>query len=414
MKTIVQIALGLAGMAALGLALPAEAADPPIKIGCSISLTGGVAVNGKQVMMGWEIWRDDVNAHGGLMGRQVELDCYDDQSNPALVPGIYTKVIEVDKVNLTVGPYATNMAVPAIPVLMQHKMTTVAVTALAANSSIHYPGYFVMLPSGPNPKPALSSPFFDIAKTMTPKAKTIALAAADAEFAKNSVDGARENAKAMGLQIVYDKAYPPNTTDYSPIVRAIQATNPDIIFDAGYNPDTIGMIHAAHEIGLKAKMFGGNMVGLASTTGRMQLGPLVNGIVYDDAFSPTFNFPGLQAVLAEYQKRAVSAGTDPIGYNYVPFAYAALQVLSDAVKATGGFDQEKIMQYIHGHTFSTVAGEIAFGPDGEWTKPRMTGIQFQGVTAGTLDQFKDPKKVVVLEPAALKTGEFKYPYDASK
>jgi len=410
MKTFLGIATGLA---ALGLATAAHAADP-IKIGCSISLTGGVAVNGKQVMMGWEIWRDDINAHGGLMGRKVELDCYDDQSNPALVPGIYTKVIEVDKVDLTVGPYATNMAVPAIPVLMQHKMTTVAVTALAANSSIHYPGYFVMLPSGPNPKPALSAPFFEIAKTMTPKAKTIALAAADAEFAKNSVDGARENAKAMGLQIVYDKAYPPNTTDYSPIIRAIQATNPDIVFDAGYNPDTIGMIHAAHEIGLKAKMFGGNMVGLASTTGRMQLGPLVNGIVYDDAFSPTFQFPGLQAVLAEYQKRAVSAGTDPIGYNYVPFAYAALQVLAEAVKGTGGFDQDKIMKYIHGHTFSTVAGEIAFGPDGEWTKPRMTGIQFQNITAGTLEQFKDPKKVVVLEPSSLKTGDFQYPYNAAK
>ncbi len=213
---------------------------------------------------------------------------------------------------------------------------------------------------------------------------------------------------------MYDKAYPPNTTDYSPIIRAIQATSPDIVFDAGYNPDTIGMIHAAHEVGLKAKMFGGNMVGLASTTGRMQLGPLVNGIVYDDAFSPTFQYPGLQAVLAEYQKRAVSAGTDPIGYNYVPFAYGALQVLAAAATAVGSFDQEKMIQYIHSHTFSTVAGEIAFGPDGEWTKPRMTGIQFQNITAGTLEQFKDPKKVVVLEPAELKTGTLQYPYDASK
>jgi branched-chain amino acid transport system substrate-binding protein len=402
--------LSLAALAAL-LAWPAGAAEP-VKIGCSMAMTGGVAVNGKQVMMGFELWRDDINAKGGLLGRPVQLDCYDDQSNPALVPEIYTKLIEIDKVNLTVGPYATNMAVPAIPVLMQHHMTTIAVTALAANSQFHYPGYFVMLPSGPHPKLAFSEGFFDVAMTMKPAPKTVAIAAADAEFAKNSADGARENAKTHGLKIVYDKAYPPNTTDYSPIIRAIQATNPDIVFDSGYNPDTIGMVHAAHEVGLKTMMFGGNMVGLASTTGRMQLAALTNGIVYNDAFSPTFTFPGLQALLAKYQVRAAKAGTDPIGYSYVPFAYAALQVLGDAVTATGGFDQEKIQKYIHSHSFSTVAGDIAFGPDGEWTKSRFIIVQFRGIKSGSVDEFKDPKKVVVLYPPAYKTGKLAYPYDA--
>ena len=95
----------------------------PIRIGFSMSLTGGVAVNGKQVLLALEIWRDDVNAKGGLLGRPVEFDYYDDQSNPANVPGIYTKLIDVDKVDLTIGPYATNMVAPAIPVLMQHNAT---------------------------------------------------------------------------------------------------------------------------------------------------------------------------------------------------------------------------------------------------------------------------------------------------
>jgi branched-chain amino acid transport system substrate-binding protein len=171
-------------MAASLASTGAAAAGDTIKIGCSMALTGGVAVNGKQVMMGFELWRDDTNAKGGLLGKKVELICYDDQSNPALVPGIYTKLIEVDKVDLTVGPYATNMAVPAIPVLMAHNMATVAVTALAANSQIHYPGYFVMLPSGPNPKLALAEGFVKAAMMMNPKPKTIALTAADAEFAK--------------------------------------------------------------------------------------------------------------------------------------------------------------------------------------------------------------------------------------
>ncbi len=408
MKTILTLAVGAA------LTAGAAQAAEPIKVGCSTSMTGGVAVNGKQVMMGFELWRDDVNAKGGLLGRQVALDCYDDQSNPTLIPGIYTKLIEVDKVDLVIGPYATNMAVPTIPILMQHKMTTIAVTALAANSQFHYPGYFVMLSSGPDPRHAFSEGFFQIASALDPKPKTIALVGADAEFAKNSIDGARDNAKKAGLEIVYDKAYPPNTTDFGPVLHALEATSPDIIYGAGYNPDTVGLIHAAHETGLKTRMFGGTMIALASTAGRMQLGPLSNGIVYTDAFSLGFDFPGLRDVLARYQERAVKEGTDPIGYSYIPFAYGAGQILGDAVKAVGSLDNEKIAQYIHAHKFETIAGPISFTADGEWTENRMIVEQFQHIEKGTLDEFKDPKHVVTLWPPQYKDGNLIAPYDASK
>jgi branched-chain amino acid transport system substrate-binding protein len=291
---------------------------------------------------------------------------------------------------------------------------TIAVTALAANSKFHYPGYFVMLPSGPDPKRAGVEGFFEVAKQIKPTPKTIALAVADAEFAQNSGDGARAIAKEEGLQIVYDRAYPPATTDYGPIIHAIQATSPDIVFNAGYNPDTIGMINAAHEVGLKTGIFGGPMVGLISTAGQMQMGPLANGIVISVPFTPAFNFPGLKPLLAQYHERAVKAGTDPVGIAYVPFAYAALQVLGDAVTATGGFDQTKIAQYIHSHSFSTVAGDVTYGPDGEWTKARFVTEQFQGITGHDVAEFTDPKKVVALSPEEYKTGTLQYPYDGSK
>src|SRR5579864_3129841 len=125
---------------------PAQAADP-IRIGMSMALTGGVAPIGKQVLTALQIWRDDVNAKGGLLGRPVELVFYDDQSNPANVPQLYTKLIDVDKVDLVIGPYATNMVAPAIPVLMQHKMTTIGILANAANSKFHYDQYFSMPPT---------------------------------------------------------------------------------------------------------------------------------------------------------------------------------------------------------------------------------------------------------------------------
>ena len=141
--------------------LSAVAAEP-IKVGFSMALTGGLAVNGKQCLLALQIWRDDVNAKGGLLGRPVELVYYDDQSNPSNVPGIYTKLIDVDKVDLVVGPYATNMVAPALPVIMQHNLVDVSIQALDVNSEFHYGRYFATLPVGQNPKLAFAEGFFDI------------------------------------------------------------------------------------------------------------------------------------------------------------------------------------------------------------------------------------------------------------
>src|ERR1700722_11965209 len=106
----------------------ANAADP-IRVGMSMALTGGVAPIGKQVLTALQIWRDDVNANGGLLGRPVELVFYDDQSNPANVPQLYTKLIDADKVDFLIGPYATNIVALALPIFMQHKKTSVGIRA---------------------------------------------------------------------------------------------------------------------------------------------------------------------------------------------------------------------------------------------------------------------------------------------
>ena len=393
---------------------PARAADP-IRIGFSMALTGGVAVAGKQVLLALQLWREDVNAKGGLLGRPIELVYYDDQSNPTLVPGIFTKLIDVDRVDLLIGPYATNMVAPAIPVVMQHDMTTIGLFANAANSRFHYARYFSMLPTGPEPKRAFSTGFFELAAAQKPKPQTVAMIAADAEFAQNAAEGARENAAEMAFKIVYDKSYPPATADYVPIVRAVQAANADIVYVAAYPPDTVGILRAAHEIGLTPRMFGGTFIGLLSTPVRMQLGPLANGIVNQEAFpdAPTFKFPGLEAVMARYQAQAPALGTDPLGYGYAPLSYAAGEVLAQAVTATKSLDHDKIAAYMRSHGFKTVAGDVAFGKDGEWATSRVTFTQFQHVIGNDLDEFRDARKVVVVWPAAFKTGDMIYPYAAA-
>jgi branched-chain amino acid transport system substrate-binding protein len=382
-----------------------------------MALTGAVAPNGKQNLLALEIWRDDVNAKGGLLGRPVELVYYDDQSNPNNVPGIYTKLLSVDKVDLLVGPYATNMIAPAMPVVMQANKMTIGMLGVNVNRQFNYPRYFSMVPGGDEGTLAFSRGWFEIAAAQTPKPRTVALIGADAEFGKTACDGARENAKTGGFEIVYDKSYPPGTTDMVPIVRAIQATNPDLVFACSYPPDTVGIVRAANEIGLNVKMFGGAMIGLLATPIKLQLGALMNGLVIMESFipAPTLNFPGLKSMLDRYQAKAPSLGIDPLGYGFTPFAYAAGEVLAQAVEATKSLDHSKLADYIHSHKFSTVAGEISFGKDGEWTKSRQFFTQFQGVSGNDLAQFRDTTHQVILWPAEYKTGTLIYPYlDAKK
>ena len=251
---------------ALACAAPQARAADPLVIGFDIELTGGLAPNGKAALLAMQIWAEEINAKGGLLGRPVKLLYYDDQSNPATVPGIITKLLDVDHVDLLIGGNGTNMLAPAMPVVMQRNLTFLGLFGLDVNSEFHYPKYFSIIPAGgPTPKEAFSQGFFAVAATLDPKPKTIALVGADAEFSRNAVDGARAQAKRAGYTIVYDQSYPPTTADYSPIVRAIQAASPDLVFVGSYPPDTVGMVRAANEVGLKAKLFGGGMVGLQAT-----------------------------------------------------------------------------------------------------------------------------------------------------
>src|SRR5208282_4013120 len=268
------------------VAAPPAYAQSPIKIGFSMALTGGLSPNGRPALIAMKIWEEDVNARGGLLGRPVQLVYYDDQSNPTNVPGIYTKLLDVDKVDLVVGPYATNLVAPAMPVIMQRNLVFTGLYGFDVNSEFRYARYFSFMPTGQDSRRALSQGFFEIAKSAQPKPETVAIVAADAEFSRNAADGARANAQAAGLKIVYDKTYPPSTVDFTTILRAIQATNPDIVYVASYPIDTVGMVRAAKELGLKARQFGGSMVGLQTTSIKTQLGPLLNGIVTFDFWLP--------------------------------------------------------------------------------------------------------------------------------
>ncbi len=409
--------LGAALIIGLGFISGASAqSGNPIRVGMSLALTGAGAAPSKVINTALEIWRDDVNAKGGLLGRPVELVVYDDQSAPANVPNIYTKLITVDKVDLLLGPYGTNFVAPAMPTIIQNNKMTISFTAIGINDKFHYSKYFSMVSVGPEGVNAFSIGFFDLAAAQTPKPQTVAILAADAEFAQSAAHGAREEIKKHGFKIVYDKSYPPSTTDFAPVVRAIRATDPDIVYIGAYPPDNVGIIRAANEIGLSPKMFGGAMIGMLVTPIKVQLGPLANGLVIGESFvrAPPFEFPGVADLFKRYQAKAVGQGVDPLGHGFVPFGYAAGQVLAKAVEETKSPDHDKLAAYIRSNTFKTVVGDVAFGKDGEWAKSRQLFTQFQNVAPNDLEQFRTGSKQVILWPAAYKTGNMIYPYGEAR
>jgi branched-chain amino acid transport system substrate-binding protein len=398
---------------------PANAQAPagePIKIGFSMALTGPLSPNGKSALLGMKIWEEELNAKGGLLGRPVRLVYYDDQSQAAPVPGIYTKLIDVDKVDLVIGPYATVPAAAAMPVIMQKGKVFIILFGLGVNTEFNYPKFFAMIPSGPDTKPAFTAGFFEIAAAQNPKPQSVALIAADQEFSKNACDGAKDNAKKLGLRTVYDRTYPPNTTDFTPIVRAIQAANPDVVTVCSYPLDSVGIVRAVSELNYKPKMIGGAMVGLQATAIKRQLGPLLNGWVNYETWVPakSLMFAGTEDFLRKYQGRAGAEGVDPLGYYLGTWGYAYIQILGEAVQATKSLNDNTLADYIGKTTFKTIMGDVKFGKGGEWAEGRMLQVQYHGVKSTELDQFRGMETQTVLTPPQYKTGNVIYPFEKAR
>jgi branched-chain amino acid transport system substrate-binding protein len=410
-------ALGAVLLAAGLAAAPVSAqSGEPIKIGFSMALTGPLASNGKQALLGAKIWEEEINAKGGLLGRPVKLINYDDQSNPATVPGIYMKLLDVDKVNLVVSGYATNMVAPAMPIVMQKGKTLIGLSALDVNSEFHYPKYFSMLPTGPDTKASFTEGFFQIASEQNPKPTTVALTSEDAEFARNACEGARENAKKFGVKIVYDKTFPPGTTDFSPVIRALQVANADLVVVCSYPLSSAGIVMSANELNFTPKMFGGAMIGLQATVLKNKLKSKLNGIVNYETWVPS---PKLLAPAADffqkYQERAKAEGVDPLGSSLGGWGYAYFQVLGEAVEGANSINDDKVADYLRSHEFHTIMADVRFGSNGEWTKSRMMQVQYHNITdAAGLDTWKGMSYQTVLTPPDQKTGDVIYPYEKAK
>jgi branched-chain amino acid transport system substrate-binding protein len=405
-----------AGFSAATLTRPASAqSEGPIRIGYTLPLSGGLAGNGKPAFLAHRLWAEDLNANGGLLGRKVELVNYDDQSNSGQVPALYTKLIEVDKVNLVVSSYSTALIAPAMPVVMGHEMAFVTLLGSGVNDAYHYDRIASINPVGGNMQEDFAKGFFQVAMNADPKPKTVAIAGLDSDFPQRSMHSARTQAKSAGLDIVYDKIYPPSTVDYGPIIRAIQAAKPDVIYFASYPSDSVGLLKAAYEAKLSATVLGGGMIGPQITAVKAQFGPLLNNLLCWDVYAPelTLKFPGVEAFLERYRAAAAKEKTDPLGLYAPPLAYAQMQVMEQAVARAGKIDQGAIGAAFHQNAFATVLGDLKFDANGEWERERNLYVQYQGVKGNDFEQFKRPGIQVILYPDQYKSGRLLTPFPAT-
>jgi len=394
------------------MAQPSTPDPSPIRIGYCLSLSGPLGGNGQSARLAHDIWQEDVNRSGGLLGRLVELVCHDDGTDASRVEELYRRLLDDEQVDLVVGGYGTNSLRPAMPLVIKRRRFFVGLMGLGVNGEFGYPGYFAMIPTGPDPNAALTEGFFAVAAAQSPRPTTVTLLIADAEFARNPAIGARTNAEQYGFTIVRELAYPLATTDFAALIDEVAETGCDLLFLCSYLADSIELIRALRAHSFRPKMVGGGMIGPQNASVKTALGPLLNGVVNYEYWAPVPGMatPAAQAMLEVYQARAADIGVDPLGHYMAPLAYAQMQVVAQAIEATESLDDDTLISYARTATFRTVMGEVVFGPDGEWREPRVLQVQFRGIVGNDAHQFKDGSRQVVVSPRHIASGTVMYPY----
>ena len=378
--------MALAGVVFASLPLPV-AAQTPIKIGASMSVTGTYAKPGTYQKQGYDVCIDELNAKGGLLGRKVELVIYDDQSNPATAVRLYEKLITEDKVDAVMGPYSSAVSEAVANVTEKYKKVMVA--PLAATTSIFKKGrkyIFMVITPAEN--------YLDGLIDMAAKRglKTVAIINEDTLFPKASAAGTAEAAKKRGMQVVLQEAYPKGNTDFSALLVKIKAANPDVIAAGTYFDDAVAITRQMKELNVNPKMFGLTVGGDLPEFYDLlkQNAEYVYGSTQWDESLP---YPGQKEFLAAY--KAKFKGQEPSYHTAA--GYAGCLIYAEAVKKAGTLDADKVRDQLLKMEIKTAFGDYKVEPDGFQIAHKMVMLQWQ-----------DGKRIVVW-PDDLANGKMRYP-----
>lgn len=378
--------VALAGVVFASLPLPV-AAQSPIKVGASMSVTGTYAKPGTYQKQGYDVCIDELNAKGGILGRKVELVIYDDQSNPATAVRLYEKLITEDKVDAVMGPYSSAVSEAVANVTEKYKKVMVA--PLAATTSIFKKGrkYIFMVIT---PAESYLEGLIDMAAKRG--LKTVAIINEDTLFPKASASGTVEAAKKRGMQVVLQEAYPKGNTDFSALLVKIKAANPDVLAAGTYFDDAVAITRQMKELNVNPKMFGLTVGGDLPEFYNLlkQNAEYVYGSTQWDDSLP---YPGQKEFLAAY--KAKFKGQEPSYHTAA--GYAGCLIYADAVKRAGTLDADKVRDQLLKMEIKTAFGEYKVDPDGFQIAHKMVMLQWQ-----------DGKRIVVW-PDDLANGKMRYP-----
>ena len=369
-----------------GLWTPA-AAQGPIRIGASLSLTGTYAALGQNQQRGYQLCAKHVNEKGGVLGRKIEFVLYDDQSQPATGVRLYEKLISQDKVDLVMGPYSSAITEAVANVNEKYQMPMVA--PMASTTAIFKKGrkFIFMMQS---PAEVYLEGLIDVAAKKG--LKTVAIVNEDTLFPKATVQGTIELAKQKGLQVVFVEAYPKGNTDFSAILTKIRAANPDVLGAATYFDDAVAITRQMRELNVNPKMYGVTVGGDLPTFYQL-LGRNAEFVYGATQWEAELPYPGSKAFLLSYTMEY--PGVD-LSYHSAG-GYAGCQVLVEAVKRAGSLDREKIRDAILKTETNTVYGGFKVDQDGFQISHKMVMFQWQ-----------EGKKVIVW-PDELAAGKARFP-----
>jgi branched-chain amino acid transport system substrate-binding protein len=391
MNRFIKRAIGCGvALAMLAWLAPAAAAQPPIRIGASLSLTGTYAALGQNQHRGYQLCVKHVNEKGGVLGRKVEFVLYDDQSQPATGVRLYEKLITQDKVDVIMGPYSSAITEAVANVNEKYKLPMVA--PMASTTSIFKKGRkFVFMVQ--SPAEVYLEGLIDMAARNG--LKTAAFVYEDTLFPKASVSvpgAAVELAKKKGLQVVFVEAYPKGNTDFSAILTKIKALKPDILGAATYFDDAVAITRQMRELDVNPRMYGVTVGGDLPKFYEL-LGKNAEFVYGATQWEPELPYPGAKEFTNAYKKEFPGAD---LSYHSAG-GYAGCQILVEAIRRAGSLDGEKIREQILKMDFNTVYGGFKVDQDGFQVSHKMVMFQWQ-----------DGRKVIVW-PEELAAGKARFP-----
>jgi branched-chain amino acid transport system substrate-binding protein len=353
----------------------------PITIGASLSLTGDFSADGQAFEKGYELWASDVNAKGGLLGRQVQLKILNDNSSPTQVATNYTTLFGSDKVDLAFGPFSSLLTTPSASVAAHYGYALVegaggapSVFESPANVAAHNV-FDVSLPIEDE-----LIPFVNWVASLPPneRPKTAAYPMADDPFADPPVQLAQQKLQALGVKTVYSKIFPEEPASYKPAADQVAASGAQAVLLGSTDVPTVAaFMQAFEQQHYNPKMFicaAGPDQGAAFTSAVGKGN--ATGMMVPNGWYPGYANPESQAMVNEYVAKYGGTASD-INAD-VAEAYSVGQVMAQAVAATGGTNNAKIISYLHsGVTLNTVQGPVKFDELGKNSSAAAFTFQWQ-------------------------------------